>query len=153
MGIEKLSAFLKRAKKSTYASETAVKAAPQRPDSQDYEYIEDDLVYHDTYFGGTQFIGEEIVYDNSKPVWGMNYNGYVLDNTVTEAEIDKSLRGALKQDYENVIPVRGPLKFAVDNYEYTNKVDGDLARFEGREEIKKDGKPIYYAVFHGGVIT
>ncbi len=152
MDIEKLSAFLKRAKKNTYASEVAVKVTSQRPGSRDYEYIEGDLIYHDTYFGGTQFIGEEIVYENGKPTWGMNYNGYVLDNTVTEAEIDKSLRGALKQDYEDVIPVRGPRKFSVDNYEYTNKVSGDLMRFEGREEITKDNRAIYYALFHGGII-
>lgn len=152
MDIRTLSDFLKTAKKHTYASETAVKIPSARLGSKDYEYSDGALTYHDTYFGGVQFIGEEVVYEGGVPQWGMNYNGYVVDSSVTEAEIDKSLRGALKQDYDDVIPVRGPRKFSVENYEYTNSVDGNLERFEGREEVKKDGKLIYYAVFHGGVI-
>jgi len=152
MNLDILSNFLKKAKKQTYASETAVKAVSSRVGSKDYEYKEDNLTYHDTYFGGVQFVGEEIAYERDKPVWGMNYNGYVVDSTITEEEIDKSLRAALKQDFDDVIPVRGPRKFSVENYEYKNTVDGGLGRFEGKEEVYKDGKLIYYAVFHGGLI-
>lgn len=147
-----LSDFLKKAKKYTYASEKAKKVASARPRSKDYEYADGPWIYHDTYFGGTHFIGEEIVYRDSKPLWGMNYNGYVVDESVSEEEIDKSLRGALKQDYVDIIPVRGPRNYKVENYEYKNNVDGNLARFLGREEVFKAGKLIYYAVFHGGFI-
>lgn len=152
MSMEALSAFLKKAKKATYASETAKKAVPQRPGSKDYEFKDDEWLYHDTYFGGVHFIGEEIAYKDERPLWGMNYNGYVVDDSVSEVEIDKSLRGALKQEYTDVIPVRGPKSYKIENYEYKNTVDGGLDRFEGREEVFKDGKLIYYAVFHGGVI-
>lgn len=152
MNIENLSNFIKTAKKNTYASETVKKTLSQRPSSKDYEYAEGEFIYHDTYFGGVSFIGEEIVYENQKPIWGMNYNGYVIDKTITEAEIDKSLRGALKQNYDDVIPVRGPKYFKIENYEYKNNVSGKLDRFEGREEILKDGVIIYHAIFHGGLI-
>ncbi len=152
MDIELLSGFLKKANKSTYASETAKKAKSSRLESRDYEYSEGNLLYHDTYFGGTNFIGEEIVYENGKPAWGMNYYGSTIDPVITEAEIDKSLRGALKQDYDDIIPVRGPRVYKIDNLEYTNNVSGDLSKFEGKEEITKDGKLIYSALFHGGLI-
>lgn len=152
MTINELSSFLKIAKKNTYALETAKKSPSQRPGSKDYEYLEGDFVYHDTYFGGVNFIGEEIVYEKDEPFWGMNYNGYVVDETITEAEIDKSLRGALKQEYVDIIPVRGPKNFKIENYEYKNTVSGELDRFAGREEIFKDSQLIYFALFHGGMI-
>ncbi len=152
MNLDKLKKFLKIAKKNTYASKTAEKTKSQRLCSSDYEYSEGDFMYHDTYFGGTNFIGEEIVYENNKPIWGMNYNGYTLDEKISEAEIDKSLRGALKQFDTDIIPVRGPKLYKIDNLEYRNKVEGDLNKFEGREEIFKDKKLIYYAVFSGGLI-
>jgi len=58
----------------------------------------------------------------------------------------------LKQLPDDIIPVRGPKKFVIENYTYINKITGKIERFEGREEVKKDGKLIYYAVFHGGLI-
>ena len=152
MTTKELAIFLKAAKKNMYASEAAKKVAAQRLGSKDYEYTEGELMCHDTYFGSVHFIGEEVVYEHGKPQWGMNYNGYDVDESITEEEIDKSLRAALKQNYSDAIPVRGPKSFKVENYEYSNNVVGELDRFEGREEVLKDGRLIYYAVFHGGLI-
>lgn len=152
MTIEELANFLKTANKNTWASETGKKVPAQRPGSKDYEYAEGEWVDHDTYFGGRYFIGEEIVYEGGKPIWGMNYNGYVVDESITEEEIDKSLRAALKQNYSDMVPIRGPKNFKVESYEYKNNVTGELDRFEGREEVLKGGVLIYYGVFHGGLI-
>ena len=149
---DNLSDFLKKANKFTYAAEGAIKATSARLGSKDYEFKDGSWTYHDTYFGGVEFIGEEIVYKDDVPLWGMNYNGFVLEPSVTEAEIDKSLRGALKQDFTDMIPVRGPKNFKIENYEYKNNITGELNRFEGREEVFRDGKLIYYGVFHGGLI-
>ena len=54
--------FLIEAKKQTYANESAEKVESTRFNSKDYEYKKENMVYHDTYFGGTNFIGEEDVY-------------------------------------------------------------------------------------------
>ena len=54
--------FLIEAKKQTYANENAPKIDSSRLNSKDYEYKKDNIIYHDTYFGGTNFIGEEVVY-------------------------------------------------------------------------------------------
>ena len=77
--------FLIRAKKSTYANSLIEKVESTRIGSSDYNYEEiidsKKYTYHDTYFGGTKFMGEEVVYCNTdKPIWGMNYYGVTLDN-------------------------------------------------------------------------
>ena len=77
-----------------------------------YEYKKDNMIYHDTYFGGTNFIGEEVVYIDNKAYWAMNYYGVTLDNTLGEEAMDKALRPALmKVGQDNIIPVRGPKEF------------------------------------------
>jgi len=53
--------------------------------SQDYEFEQDQFTYHDTFFGDRDFIGEEIVYKQDRPVWGANYFGFILANEIEEA--------------------------------------------------------------------
>lgn len=49
-------------KKQTYANSSAERILNTRLNSKDYEYKKGNMIYHDTYFGGTRFIGEEVVY-------------------------------------------------------------------------------------------
>lgn len=53
------------------------------------------MIYHDTYFGGTNFIGEEVVYIDNQTYWAMNYYGTTLDESLGEENMDKALRPAL----------------------------------------------------------
>ena len=96
MNQEKLYSFLMKAKKQTYANENIKKQKSSRNGSHDYEYSSNNMIYHDTYFGGTNFMGEEVVYEeNDTPIWGMNYYGVTLDQTLSEEAVDKALRPAL----------------------------------------------------------
>jgi len=79
-----LEAFLKEANINTYANEKIEKTASLRPSSKDYHFEKGDLTYHDTYFGTTKFLGEEIIYKAGKPAWGMNYYGFTLDPKINE---------------------------------------------------------------------
>ena len=79
--LKQLADFLNEANKSTYANKDAPKASSSRLGSEDYHFEKDGLIYHDTYFGGRDFIGEEVVYKNNEPVWGLNYYGYILSET------------------------------------------------------------------------
>jgi hypothetical protein len=147
--------FLVKAKKATYANANVEKVASTRSGSNDYEYRDSGMIYHDTFFGGTNFIGEEVVYESSskKPIWGMNYYGVTLDQNLSEEAMDKALRPALMKVGENdILPVRGPRRFINDNYEYTFNVDGNLERFDGVEEIRKNGELIYRLRCTGGKI-
>ena len=151
--------FLVKAKKQTYANSNADKIISSRVGSNDYHYEEEvngeKMIYHDTYFGGTKFIGEEVIYCESNiPVWGMNYYGVTIDETLSEEAMDSALRPALMQVGEDnsILPVRGPSKFENAGYIYTFKVTGTIENFEGIEEIYKGDKLIYKLRCHGGVI-
>ena len=83
-------------------------------------------------------MGEEVVYSTDNiPIWGMNYYGVTLDESLSEEAVDKALRPALMQVGldKNVIPVRG-----------------DLDYFDGTETIFKNDDKIYVLKCHGGLI-
>lgn len=146
--------FLIEAKKETYANGTAEKVNPTRRGSSDYEYKNDKYSYHDTYFGGTDFQGQEVVYQqDDTPIWGMIYYGRTLDESLSEEAMDNALRPALMRVGEDdTIPVRGPKEFENQGYKYTFEVTGDLTNFEGEETIEKEGKKIYTLKCYGGMI-
>lgn len=149
-----LSEFLIEAKKQTYANENVKKQFSSRKGSHDYEYSNGNMLYHDTYFGGTNFMGEEVVYEQGDtPIWGMNYYGVTLDETLSEEAVDKVLRSALMQvGNDDIIPVRGPKKFINGEYKYAFNVLGSLDYFEGEEVIYKEDKKVYVLKCHGGII-
>lgn len=153
--MDKLYDFLIEAKKQTYANANTEKVQPSRIGSKDYEYKKDTMTYHDTYFGGTNFMGEEVVYiDNETPIWEMNYYGVTLDETLTEEAVDKALRPALMLvGQKDVLPVRGPKEYINEEYKYTFEVDGNLECFTGTETIYKNDKPVYILKCHGGKIV
>ena len=152
---QKLYAFLIEAKKQTYANENIKKANSSRKGSRDYHYENSGMAYHDTYFGGTKFMGEEVVYlDEDTPIWGMNYYGVTMDDSISEEAMDKALRPALMMvgEDKDIIPVRGPKNYRNENYEYSFSVNGDLDSFEGVETIHKDNIKVYELKCHGGII-
>ena len=152
MNTETLKNFLNEANKATYANKDAPQVASSRLRSEDYHFEKDGFIYHDTYFGGRNFIGEEIIYENGEPVWGANYFGFILDETISEEDIYNFLRKALMQEYDDIIPVRGPSNFSIDDQKYSFEVDGDLSNFSGEEKISFSGKVVYRCLIHGGTI-
>ena len=146
--------FLIEAKKQTYANENVSKTASSRLNSNDYEYKKDNMIYHDTFFGGTNFIGEEVVYIDNKTYWAMNYYGTTLDENLSEEAMDKALRPALMKvgEDKNVIPVRGPKEFINGEYKYAFEVNGDINCFNGIETIYKNNVKIYELKCTGGLI-
>ena len=152
MNTQILAKFLNEANKATYANKSAPKVAPSRLKSEDYHFEKVGLIYHDTYFGGRDFIGEEIVYQNEKPVWGANYFGFVLDESVGEKDVYDFLRKAFMQEYDDVIPVRGPAKFSDGEWTYQFTANGGLENFTGQEEILLNSKVVYRCLIHGGFI-
>lgn len=147
--------FLIEAKIQTYANENVEKVDSSRQNSIDYEYKNETMTYHDTYFGGTNFMGEEIIYTNEGlPIWGMNYYGRLLDDSLTEEAMDKALRPALMLvgQSQDVLPLRGPKEYVNNEYKYTFDSNGTLSNFEGTENIYKNDIKIYELKCHGGSI-
>ena len=139
-------AFLLRAKRSTYAA-NGVQTAPSRPNSHDYSFSENDLLYIDTYLGGVRFSGEEALWENNVPKWAMNYSGRVLADSFDGNFLKLALMSGTKNS-----PYRGPEYFSQENFEYRCEVSGKLDWFQGYETILCDGELIYECFFHGGAV-
>lgn len=139
--------FLCRAKKATYASGNREEVMSSRPDSHDLEYVEDDLKYIDSYFGGEKFAGEEGLFKNNKPLWAMNYVGRVVGEGFSGSFLKEVL-----SNVTNKYPYRGPLEYKRNNYTYRCSIDGEFIWFKGYEAIYKDDVKIYECNFHGGIV-
>lgn len=144
----KLVEFLIKAKTSTYADGIKYKVPSTKPNSIDYHYVEDNYIYHDTYFGSSEFYGKEIVSLDNKPIWHMEYKGGILDNETADIYATV-LRPALK-NVDQDLPLRGPKEFIVDNYKYTFETIGSLDYFKGIERIYKKDKLVYELICYGG---
>ena len=146
---DQLVQFLIKAKQNTYASGKSPDHS-SRPNSHDLHYTEGDYTYIDTYLGGFHFIGEEAVWKDGKPVWGMNYYGKMLVEVIP-AGFSEFLKAALMRVPKET-PFRGPADYREGIFTYRCRVDGRLERYVGEEEILLDGQPIYWLAFHGGEI-
>jgi len=151
-------AFLLRAKRCTYAAGAPADAArpSSRQGSRDLGYNEGPYTYLDTYLGGYAFVGEEAVWFEDQPVWGMNYYGSLAplgDGRAREipAGFSDFLKQALRQAPEEA-PYRGPRRLVEGPFEYRCRWEGAVERFRGDEQIALDGQVIYTLDFHGGMI-
>jgi len=152
MNIEKLNKFLVKAKKNTYASGSGGGEKTLREDGcKELIYSQKPLVYRDRYFGASCFVGEEIIFENSQAIWGMNYHGEILDKKIKDEDIVPFLKKALSQ-VEKKFPFRGPKKMQEHNKIYKNSARGNISSFTGREEIYFNGKKVYQLYYHGGFI-
>ena len=139
--------FLIEAKKNTYASDGKL-STPSRPDSKDLLFQQGAYLYIDTYLGSLDFIGEEAVWHQQRPIWAMNYYGTTLTDEVPEG-FSHCLKGAL-QNVPVEAPYRGPAYFRDGPFEYTCILKGSVDQFDGTEKILLGGKEIYRLIFHGG---
>src|SRR5712691_3359571 len=148
-----LAEFLVAAHRNTYADKGAAKAPSTRLRSLDYRFERDDLLYHYTYFGMRDYIGEEIIHQREAPIWGMNYYGIILAIDAGEGEVYNFLRDALMQDCVGIEPARGPHLYRRDRWTYGNSVEGTLDDFSGIELIHRGDELVYRCHYHGGWIS
>jgi len=144
----KIFKFLVKAKKSTYASNGELGEKKLPDGTKELTYSEKDMFYRDRYTGFNPFSGQEIVFDNKKAIWSMNYYGKCF-SLIMSKKIYSFLKKALFQVNEKH-PFRGPKMFKEGNWKYINNVNGDIKDFDGREEIYYKGKKIYELKYHGG---
>ena len=151
MNVKQLSKFLVKAKINTYASsgEGGEKILPDG--GKEFEFEEKEFKYRDRYFGFNPFIGEEIVWQNEKMVWGMNYYGKITSETIPAKQIYQFLQETLKKITEDK-PFRGPDNFKQGDFEYFNKAEGTLEYFKGKEKIFYRKQLVYKLNYNGGLI-
>jgi hypothetical protein len=149
--ISSLNRFIVSAKIHSYVG-TGKESASSRSQSHDIEYVENDFRYLDSYFGGQSFIGEEIVYHQGSPIWGMNYYGIDLrPDLISAAEIGAMIKKSLKAMYKEG-KFLGGFDYFEQDLRYLDKSDGPMTNFTGMEVIFKNDSLVYKLTYHGGLI-
>jgi len=149
--LARLNAFIVRAKSVTYVGNGQPVSAC-RPGSHDLEFTDGDWSYLDSYFGGRDFIGEEVVYFKGKPVWAMNYYGRILrPGLITPAQAGQVIKASLSKMYLEG-RFLGGFEFQHAGFIYTDTSEGEVTSFHGREFISRNGGLTYELVYHGGLI-
>lgn len=143
-----LSSFLVAAKRATYASTGEAEERTLPDGAKELVYKAGLFRYRDRYFGFDPFLGQEIVFYDSKPVWGMNYCGRILSGRVDPEEVYKFLRVCL-QEVKVSKPYRGPRSLTSDNWRYECSVEGNVEGFFGHEAILHKNRKVYELFFHG----
>lgn len=138
--------FLIRAKIKTYAGK-GKEEEPSRLKSHDLKYIENNLMYYDTYLGGDKFSGTEALWKDNIPIWSMNYVGRVIGNNFSGDFLKEALK---RVPFDK--PFRGPKEYIEGDYKYISNVIGVISWFNGKEEIYYKNELIYECFYHGGLI-
>lgn len=154
MQIDKLPAFLVKAKVATYAGDGA-EVEPERPGFKELEYKEGPWTYRDSYTGFFCAPGQEIVRYDGTPAWHMCYSGGMRKCFRDDEQFAKQtftfLKGALERVSEDM-PYRGPELHEDGDWKYTNEVDGDIDEFNGTEIISYKDEEVFRQDYFGGII-
>ncbi len=146
-----LTQFIVRAKAATYVGD-GQKIASCRKGSHDLAFREGDFSYLDSYFGGTDFIGQEVVYEQDEPIWAMNYYGKIIETgKITAAEAGQIIKASLSKMYEEG-RFLGGFECVVGESVYFDTNQGGPDSFTGKEWITRNGVKVYELVYHGGMI-
>ncbi|MBN1221071.1 MAG: hypothetical protein JXM69_19270 [Anaerolineae bacterium] len=149
--LEQLNSFIVQAKAATYVGSGA-KSLSYRPGAHDLQFHEDDFAYLDSYFGGTDFLGQEVVYFQGQPVWAMNYYGRILEPSLIRAdEAGQIIKQSLSAMYQEG-RFLGGFEYATKNGTYFDTNEGEVTAFTGQEWIMRQNTRVYQLVYHGGLI-
>jgi Domain of unknown function (DUF5680) len=151
MDLHELHDFIVRAKKATYVG-NGEPAEPSRRGSHDLTYIEGSWSYRDSYFGGTDFFGQEVAWHEGHAVWSMCYRGYVVRaDLITPTIAGTVLKAALCQEVSQG-RLLDNFVFETDHGLFCIQSTGTIAQFHGRETITVHDELAYALDYFGGLI-
>jgi len=149
--LSELEAFIVLAKSQTYVGGGRFSSSC-RPGSHDVAFDNDAWSYLDSYFGGTDFIGQEVVWQSNVPVWAMNYYGRILLPEKMNAErAGKIIKESLSELYAEG-RFLGGFSNTIDNAYYVDNSVGHVSGFSGTEKILIDKLAVYQLDYHGGLV-
>jgi len=147
LNLDSLKEFLRQARKNTYAASATSVDNPRLLSSTQLEFQKGDYFYRDIYFSGDKkFIGQEIVYQESKPVWAMNYIGDQIGKTETKFLKESLSKLSEKCRFGEVC------EYKKRDFKYQDQGQGNFVDFFGKEEIFTEGKSIYKLNYQGGLL-
>jgi hypothetical protein len=151
MDLKRLNDFIVRAKAATYIG-NGQPAGSSRPGSHDLVFTAGEWSYRDSYFGGRDFIGEEVVFLGGNPMWAMNYYGRILDGErISPQQAGEVIKTSLSRLYSEG-RFLGGFEYRHGQFTYVDTNEGNVTSFQGRETIRRDGAAVYELVYHGGLI-
>ena len=147
----KLKNFLVKAKVATYASVGEINEKTLEDGCKELLYKESEFVYRDRYYGNNPFSGQEIVWQNGKIIWSMNYYGATISDDISVEQVYDFLKKALRK-IRAERPFRGLDSFQEGEFKYFDKSVGNVEDFFGDEKILFQGQEVYRLKYHGGLI-
>ncbi len=147
-----LEEFIVQAKTNTYVGGGDKSPTPTRSGAHDLVYQDGDWRYLDSYFGGTDFIGQEVVWHRGVPLWAMSYYGRIIrpetmDAGVAGRVIQRSLSALYGEGR-----FLGGFTHQVEDMIYVDTNEGEFRSFTGVERIYREGIEAYRLDYHGGII-
>lgn len=108
----------------------------------------------DYFYGGHPYSGQEVIYEDERPVWAMQYRGWVHDTGLSPSEVYNTLLKPALRNAPDHSPYRGPTEMDLENgYAYKNQWTGDMTNFQGEEIIELNGQEIYKGLYFGGLVN
>ena len=151
MDIALLNDIVVKAKAATYVG-GGVKSGSSRTGSHDLAWEEGEWRYLDSYFGGTDFIGQEVIWYRGTPLWAMNYYGYVTLPALIDAQrAGETIKAALSAMYATG-RFLGGFEWSGPHGVYLDRSTGDVSHFRGRETIMVCGQQAYALDYCGGLV-
>jgi len=151
MDVSELEAFIVKAKSQTYVG-GGRSSKSCRPRSHDIAYDKDDWSYLDSYFGGTDFLGQEVVWMSDIPVWIMNYYGRILlPDKINAESAGNIIKESLSELYAEGRFLGGFSK-EIGKFCYVDKTEGNVNSFSGTEMIFVENLAAYRLDYHGGLV-
>ena len=151
MTADELNKVVVRAKAATYVGGGS-KAKASRTGSHDLGWSEGEWRYLDSYFGGTDFLGQEVLWRGAEPIWAMNYYGYVLRGDLIDAErAGATIKAALSALYEEG-RFLGGFSWEGPHGRYVDRSEGSVGQFRGREVILVGEAEAYALDYFGGLV-
>jgi len=148
INLEDLKEFIVEARKNTFAGGASSVSNLRLLASTQLEFQRGVYFYRDVFFSGEKrVVGQEIVYQDSKPVWGMSYIG----STIGKAEINFLKESLL--ELADKCRFGAPSEYVKRELKYQDRGQGNLDSFSGTEEIFLEGKNIYQLSYNGGIIS
>ncbi|MBU4274567.1 hypothetical protein KKE19_02010 [Patescibacteria group bacterium] len=146
--LDELKGFIVEARNNTYAGEGVLVDNPRLKGSKELEYQKGDWFYRDIYFDGDKnFIGQEVVYYDTKPIWSMGYFGEQPSKEVVVFLKIALLELAEKCRFGETCELKKKELF------YKDQGTGNLECFWGQETISLKGTNIYKLNYQGGLIS
>lgn len=151
LDLGELERFIVESKRATYIGD-GIKADPSRMGAHDLTFECGVWSYRDSYFGGADFLGQEVVWREGEPRWAMNYYGYILRPDLFDAAMaGRTVKAALSAMYAEG-RFLGGFAWEGPDGRYLDTSEGDVAHFRGREIILRGDIDVYALEYFGGLI-